>query len=62
MQPQPLAVSVEQVQGATVVRVSGDATAIAVDALRKSSAAAIAATPPLLVRDLAGCAVLSSPG
>ena len=62
MQPQPLAVSVEQVQGVTVVRVSGDATAIAVDGLRKSIAAAIAAKPPLMVIDLSGCAFLSSPG
>ena len=62
MQPQPLAVSVEQVQGATVVRVSGDATATAVDGLRKSIASAIAAKPPVLVIDLSGCAFLSSPG
>ena len=62
MQPQPLAVSVEQVQGATVVHVSGDATATAVDGLRKSIASAIAAKPSLLVIDLAGCAFLSSPG
>ena len=45
-----------------MVHVSGDATATAVDGLRKSIASAIAAKPSLLVIDLAGCAFLSSPG
>ena len=57
-----LRVSVEQVPGMAVVRLTGDVTAANIDPVRKAIAEAIALKQPKVAIDLAETLFLSSPG